>query len=74
MKRSQEKRTAQQQIHTIQSRFMEATKRLQPIQDRAYQLFTEVEVQGAKIEQFVTTVEQRLEGPINDAVIQDFIE
>jgi hypothetical protein len=43
MKRSQEKHTTQQQIHTIQSRVMEVTQRLQPVQDKAYQLFTEVE-------------------------------
>jgi hypothetical protein len=43
MKRSQEKRTTQQQVHTIQSRVMEVTQRLQPVQDEAYQLFTEIE-------------------------------
>jgi hypothetical protein len=53
---------------------MEVTQRLQPVQDKAYQLFTEVEGQGAELEQVVTTAEQRLEGPINDAVIQEFIE
>jgi chromosome segregation ATPase len=74
MKRSQEQRTAQQQIHTIQSRVMEVTQRLQPVQDKAYQLFTEVEGRGAELEQVVTTVEQHLEGPVNDAVIQEFIE
>jgi hypothetical protein len=47
MKRSQEQRTAQQQIHTIQSRVMEVTQRLQPVQDKDYKLFTEVEGQGA---------------------------
>jgi hypothetical protein len=29
---------------------MEVTRRLQPIQDKAYQLFTEVEDQGAELE------------------------
>jgi chromosome segregation ATPase len=74
MKRSQEQRTAQQQIHTIQSRVMEVTQRLQPVQDKAYQLFTEVEGRGAELEQVVTAAEQCLEGPVNDAVIQEFIE
>jgi chromosome segregation ATPase len=46
MKFSQEKHTTQQQIHTIQSRVMEVTRRLQPIQDKAYQVFTKVEGQG----------------------------
>jgi hypothetical protein len=53
---------------------MEVTQRLQPVQDKAYQLFTEVEGQGAELEQVVTTFEQRLEEPINDEVIQDFVE
>jgi predicted nucleic acid-binding Zn-ribbon protein len=74
MKRSQEKHTAQKQIHTIQSRFMEVTEKLQPIQDKAYKLFTQVEGQGVEIEQVFTTYEQRLEGPINDALIQYFTQ
>jgi hypothetical protein len=53
---------------------MEITQKLQPVQDKAYQLFTEVEGQGAELEQVVTTTEQRLEGPINDAVIHEFTE
>jgi hypothetical protein len=53
---------------------MEVTQRLQPVQDKAYQLFTEVEGQGAELEKVATTAEQRLEGPINDAVIQAFTE
>jgi hypothetical protein len=74
MKRSQEQCTAQQQIHAIQSRVVEVTQRLQPVQDKAYQLFTEVEGQGPELEQVVTIVEQCLEGPVNDAVIQEFVE
>jgi hypothetical protein len=72
MKRSQEQRTAQQQVHTIQSKFMEVTQRLQPIQYEACQLFAEIEGQGAELEQVVTGNEQRLEGPVNEAVIQEF--
>ena len=74
MKRYQEKRTAQQQIHAIQSRVMEVTQRLQPVQDKGYQLFTEVEGQGEQLEQVVTAPEQCLEGPVNNAVIQEFIK
>jgi hypothetical protein len=74
MKRSQEKCTAQQQIHTIQRKVMEVTQWLQPVQDKACQLFTEVESRGAELEQVVTTTEQCLEGPVNDAVIQEFTE
>jgi hypothetical protein len=53
---------------------MEVTQKLQPVQDKAYQLFTEVEGQGEKLEKVVTTYEQCLEGPINDAVIQEVTE
>jgi hypothetical protein len=74
MKRSQEKCTAQQQVHTIHRKFMEVTQRLQLVQDKAYQLFIEIEGRGAELEQVVTATEQHLEGPVNKAVIQEFIE
>ena len=53
---------------------MEVTQRLQPIQDEAFQLFAEIKGRGVELEQFVTTAEQRLEGPINEVVIQEFVE
>jgi hypothetical protein len=74
MKRSQEQCTTQHQIHMIQSKVMEVTQRLQPMQDKACLLFTEVESQGAELEQVILIVEQCLEGPVNDAVIQEFTE
>jgi uncharacterized coiled-coil DUF342 family protein len=74
MKRFAEQRTTQQQVHTLQSKVMEVSQRLQPIQEKACQLFTEVESQGTELEQVVITAEQCLEGPINDAVIQEFTE
>jgi hypothetical protein len=74
MKRSQEQHTTQQHIHTIQSRFMEVTQRLKPVQDNAYQLFTKVEGRGAELEQVVIAVEQRLAGPVNEVVILEFDE
>jgi hypothetical protein len=40
MKQSQEQRTAQQLIHMIRSKVMEITQWLQPVQDKACQLFT----------------------------------
>jgi hypothetical protein len=58
----------------IQRKVMEVTQRLQPVQDKACQLFTEVESQGAELEQVVITAEQCLEGPVNDTVIQEFTE
>jgi hypothetical protein len=54
MKQSQEKHTAQQQIHMMESKVIEVTQRLQLVQDRAYQLFTEIESRGAEVEQVVT--------------------
>jgi hypothetical protein len=53
---------------------MELTQRLQPIQGKAYQMFTEVEGRGEELEKFVTADEQCLEGLVNDVVIQEFIE
>jgi hypothetical protein len=53
---------------------MEVTQWLQPVQDKACQLFTEVESRGVDLEQVITTTEQHLEGPVNDSVIQEFIE
>jgi hypothetical protein len=53
---------------------MEVTERLQPIQDKDYQFFTEVEGRGEELEQVVTIVEQCLKGPINNTVIQEFTE
>jgi hypothetical protein len=72
MKRSQEQCTVQQQVHAIQSKVMEVTQRLQPVQDEACTLFEEIEGQGAQLEQVVTMVEQRLEGPVTEKVIQEF--
>jgi hypothetical protein len=74
MKRSQEQCSAQQQVHTIQSRVMKVTQRLQPIQDEACQLFIEIEGQGEELEKVITAAEQRLERPVNEAVIQEFTE
>jgi hypothetical protein len=74
MKRFPEQRTTQQWIHMLQSKVMEVSQRLQPVQEKACQLFTEVESQGIELEQVVNTVEQCLEGPVNEALIQEFIE
>ena len=37
-------------------------------------MFEEIEGQGVELEQVVTSVEQRLEEPMNEAIIQDFAE
>ena len=53
---------------------MEVTQRLQPVQDKACQLFEEIEGRGIELEQLVAAVEHRLEGPINKEVIQEFVK
>jgi hypothetical protein len=58
----------------IHTKVMEVSQRLQPVQEKACQLFTEVESQGAELEQVVIIAEQRLEGPVNDTLIQEFTE
>jgi uncharacterized protein YggU (UPF0235/DUF167 family) len=74
MKRSHEKHTSQQQLHMLQSKVMEVTQRIQPVQDQACILFTDIENQGAELEQVVLSAEQPLEGLVNNAMIQEFTE
>ena len=56
----------------IQSKVMEVTQKLQPLQDWACQLFLEIESQGTDLEQVVNTTEKHLEGPVSNALIQEF--
>ena len=58
----------------IQSKVMEVSQWLQLLQEKACQLFTEVENQGVEPEQVVSALKQCLEGQVNDALIQEFIE
>jgi hypothetical protein len=37
-------------------------------------VFEEIEGQGSQLDQVVTTVEQHLEGPIIEQLIQEFVE
>jgi hypothetical protein len=53
---------------------MEVVERLQPVQDEVCQLFEDIEGRGEELEQVVTAVEKILEGPVNEAVIQEFTE
>jgi hypothetical protein len=55
MKRFTEQHTAQQQEHVLQSKVMEVSQWLQPIQEKACQLFTKLENQGDELEQVVIT-------------------
>jgi hypothetical protein len=74
MKRSQEQRAVQQQITAIQGRVMEVTQKLQPVQDEACKVFEEIEGQGSQLDQVVATVEQCLEGPVTEKMIQELAE
>jgi hypothetical protein len=74
MKRFTEQCTTQQQVHALQSKVMEVSQWLQPIQEKACQLFVELENQEVELEQVVITVEQCLEGLLNDTVIQELTE
>jgi hypothetical protein len=51
---------------------MEVSQRIQPVKEKACQLFIEFEIQGVELEQVVSVAEQCLEGPVNDALIQEF--
>jgi chromosome segregation ATPase len=51
MKRFAKQRTAQQEVHTLQSKVMVVSQRLQPLQEKACQLFTELDNQEAELEQ-----------------------
>jgi uncharacterized protein with PIN domain len=60
MKRSQEQRTVQQHITTIEGKLMEVTQKLQLVQDEACKVFEDIDGQGSQLDQVVTLVEQRL--------------
>jgi chromosome segregation ATPase len=57
MKRFHEQRTTEKQIHMIQIKVMEVSQQIQPVQEKACQLFTQVEIQWEKLEQVVITTE-----------------
>jgi hypothetical protein len=44
------------------------------VQNEACTLFEEIEGQGAQLKQVVTSIEQLLEGPLTEKVIQEFFE
>jgi peptidoglycan hydrolase CwlO-like protein len=74
MKWSQEQRPVQQQVTAIQSQVIEVTQRLQSVQNEAYTLFEEIKGQGSQLEQVVTTIAHRLEGPVTEQVVHEFTE
>jgi uncharacterized protein with PIN domain len=74
MKRSQEQRTVQQQITSLQGKVMEVTQKLQPVQDEACKVFEEIDGQGSQLDQVVAAVEQCLEGPVTEQTVQELAE
>jgi hypothetical protein len=44
------------------------------VQDEVCTLFEDIEGQGLQLDQMVTIVEHRLEGPVSEQVIQEFSE
>jgi hypothetical protein len=74
MKRSQEQCAVQQQITIIQGRVMEVMQKLQPMKDEACKVFEDIEGQDSQLDQVVATVEQRMEGPITEQMIQELVE
>jgi hypothetical protein len=42
------------------------------VQDEACTIFEEIEGQGSQLDQVVMTVEQHLEGPVAEKLIQEF--
>ena len=53
---------------------MEVMQQLQPLQDKACQLLLEIENQGTELQQVMITTDQHLDKPVNNALIQEFIE
>jgi hypothetical protein len=53
---------------------MEATQRLQLVQEESCVMFEEIEGQGSQLDQVVVIVEQCLEGLVREKLIQDFVE
>jgi hypothetical protein len=74
MKRSQEQCAVQKQITALQGKVMEVTQKMQPVQDEACTVFKEIEGQGSQLDQVVATVEQCLEGPVTEKMIQELSE
>jgi hypothetical protein len=74
MKISQEKHVVQKHITSLQGKVMEVTQNLQPVQDESCKLFEEIDGQGSQRDQVVATVEQCLEGPVIEKMIQEITE
>ena len=53
---------------------MEVTQRLQLVQEEACVVFENIEGQVSEMDQVVALVEQHLEGPVTEKMIQEFIE
>jgi hypothetical protein len=53
---------------------MEVTQKIQPMQDESCKVFKEIDGQGSQLDQVIAIVEQHLEGPVTEKMIQELIE
>jgi hypothetical protein len=53
---------------------MEATQKLQPMQDEACKVFEDIDGHGSHLDQVVAEVEQCLEGRVTEQTIQELVE
>jgi hypothetical protein len=53
---------------------MEATQRLEPVQEESCAMFEDIEGQGSQLDQVVATMEQHPEGPVTEKIIQEFTQ
>jgi hypothetical protein len=44
------------------------------VQDEACKVFEEIDSQGSQLDQVVAAVEQHLEGPVTEKIVQELIE
>jgi hypothetical protein len=73
-KRYQEQHTVQKKITTLQGKVMEVTHKLQPVQDESCKVFEDIDGQGSQLDQVVAVVEQCLEGPVTEKIVQELTE
>jgi hypothetical protein len=53
---------------------MEVTQSIRPVQDEDCVMFEEIEGKGSQLDQVVAIVEQCLEGPVIEKLIEEFTE
>jgi hypothetical protein len=53
---------------------VKVTQKLQPMWDEACKVFEEIDEHGSQLDQVVAAVEQCLEGPVTENIVQELIE